>query len=576
MFKASDSELQREVAIKVLLPELSRNEEFRKRFTDEAKFAARLNHPNVVTVYEVGELEGLPFIAMELAEGTMLDTFIGKTGPLPFSRALEITRALADALSVAHSIGIIHRDIKPSNIILDASDRPKLMDFGLGKRLDVPSDLTLNGTILGTPSHMSPEQCRGESADARSDIFSLGLVLLEMLTGSSPLRKGTPRKLIAVGGQSPLPRAQELRSSTPPEIDAIVSRMVAHNRDARYSSAREVLEDITSWLKGDEVRLNKRLLDKNDSMAKTLAMRGFNMPKEMTILFIQNRMLITSLMFITVVAAVFVTIWQGQFLSLDPEETEIAVVIPYKNLSHSADDYMVYQFVRNSLETAYANVDGISVLPQHLLATEFEELYHDSKKSLSRFISSFEGDGARQIIFLVENTYNSFRISTEEGEDRVYKLIVNPVLFDHETETLKSFPGWRKITVGLSSNNRLMVNGENLEWLSLRLTLELTRFLIDQKILVLGSVREQKICENLLVELQELALVNVGLESFALDIESRLTPDSLATPLNFDEIVGYMDYYHSSVSMASSWQGILEETADRQRVSRSAPYLGSL
>jgi len=189
VYKAEDTKLRRTVALKFLPPELTRDSEAKERFIHEARAAAALNHPNICTIHEIDESEGQFFIAMEYVEGESLKDVIEGNLPkvLNFREALDLASRVADGLNEAHGKGIIHRDIKPDNIMITSKGQAKIMDFGLAK-LRGQTKLTREGTTLGTVAYMSPEQARGDEVDHRTDIWSLGVILYEMLTGHLPFR----------------------------------------------------------------------------------------------------------------------------------------------------------------------------------------------------------------------------------------------------------------------------------------------------------------------------------------------------------------------------------------------------
>ncbi len=204
VFVAEDMSLDRKVALKVLPEELSANEERRRRFEREAKAIAALNHPNIVTIHSVEQAEGVHFITMELVQGKRLSELLPKGG-MALSKFLELAIPITDALSAAHEQGITHRDLKPDNIMVTEAGRPKILDFGVAKLRPEPSydselpteAMTGKGRIVGTISHMSPEQAEGKVVDHRSDIFSLGVVFYEMLTGRRPFRGDSPAALLS-------------------------------------------------------------------------------------------------------------------------------------------------------------------------------------------------------------------------------------------------------------------------------------------------------------------------------------------------------------------------------------------
>jgi serine/threonine protein kinase len=242
VYRAEDLTLERHVALKFLSPRITGSEDERARFVQEAKAAAALNHPNICTVYEIGEGDGRTFIAMEYVEGEDLRARM-RFAPLPLVEALTIGADIARGLSAAHAKGIVHRDIKPANIVVTPSRMVKIMDFGLA-RTGRGADLTRTGTTIGTISYMSPEQARGEAVDHRTDIWSLGVVLFEMLTGTRPF--GADRDLAVVHSilYEDFRAPCSLRPELPKEADACVRRLLAKDREKRYADASEVAGDL--------------------------------------------------------------------------------------------------------------------------------------------------------------------------------------------------------------------------------------------------------------------------------------------------------------------------------------------
>ena len=212
VYKAKDLKLGRDVAIKVLPQEMASDASRLRRFEQEARAASALNHPNIVTIYEIGEHEGTPFIAMEYVNGKTLREILAD-GPLPNDKLIRYATQLAEGLAKAHQAGIVHRDLKPENIIISEDGFIKILDFGLAKLLpegDVGAEVstlareTIPGTILGTVGYMSPEQAKGESADFRSDQFSFGAIVYEMATGKEASRERLrPRRLRPSFGRNP-------------------------------------------------------------------------------------------------------------------------------------------------------------------------------------------------------------------------------------------------------------------------------------------------------------------------------------------------------------------------------------
>jgi TolB-like protein/Tfp pilus assembly protein PilF len=256
VYRAKDTKLGREVAIKVLPESVSADPERLTRFEREARALASLNHPNIVTVYSVEEAGDMRLLAMELVEGHTLDLAIS-TGGLSLSRFFEIAVPLADALSAAHERGIVHRDLKPANVMLTREGRLKVLDFGLAKLVAVDSDpnvtstptasradLTGEGTVFGTVAYMSPEQARGGKVDARSDVFSLGVVLYEMLTGDRPFKGASSVDILSSILRDWPPPVTELRADLPPHVGRILRRCLAKDPHDRYQTSRDVFNEL--------------------------------------------------------------------------------------------------------------------------------------------------------------------------------------------------------------------------------------------------------------------------------------------------------------------------------------------
>jgi non-specific serine/threonine protein kinase len=254
VYRAEDERLQRPVALKFLTAELAADPKARERLIREARAASRLNHPNIATIYEVGEVKGMPFIAMELVSGESLKQTLTR-GVLPPGRVAEVARQIAEALNEAHQAGVLHRDIKPANIMLDSRQSPKILDFGLATLAqrerpqgETPEQFaTRTSTQLstaGTVPYMSPEQLQGEPADARSDIFSFGVLLYECLAGRLPFRGQTPiDTLHAILRQPPTP-LRDLVPDISAEWENVVEHCLAKNPEQRFPSVKEVLEAV--------------------------------------------------------------------------------------------------------------------------------------------------------------------------------------------------------------------------------------------------------------------------------------------------------------------------------------------
>ena len=246
VYRAYDTTLHRQVALKVLPPERLSDPESRQRLLREARAASALNHPNIVTVHEIGS-DGLDFIVMELVEGRPLAQAIQGKG-LPLERALDYAISIAEALAMAHAAGLAHRDVKPGNIMVTPDGRIKLMDFGLARRVRLAepetASLTVEGGIAGTPFYMSPEQARGLKVDARSDIFSLGVVLYEMIAGRRPFEGDTPSQAMLCILEKPPPPVARYVPEIPEELQRIVGKALEKDPEERYQGVKDLELDL--------------------------------------------------------------------------------------------------------------------------------------------------------------------------------------------------------------------------------------------------------------------------------------------------------------------------------------------
>ena len=259
VFEGRDTRLSRPVAIKILRSDLARDPAFLARFRREAQAAAGLNHPAIVSVYDTGEEATetgvLPYIVMEQVNGKTIREVIRSGERLPFGRAMAVTRGILEALEYSHRNGIVHRDIKPANVMLTPGGDVKVMDFGIARALDDASaTVTHAWTVVGTANYLSPEQARGEVADSRSDIYSVGCLLYELLTGRPPFLGDTPVAIAYQHVSAEYLPVSQLNEELPTGIDNIISGALSKDPLARYQNASEMLEDVNRLERGEEVK----------------------------------------------------------------------------------------------------------------------------------------------------------------------------------------------------------------------------------------------------------------------------------------------------------------------------------
>ena len=252
IFRAHDTQLGRDVAVKLLRPEYGRDPDFGSRFRQEAKNAASLNHPNIVSVYDYGQDAAGPFIVMELVEGEDLSSIIRRSGALPPRQAARIAAETARALQAAHTSGIVHRDVKPGNILISRDGRVKVTDFGIARAV-AEAQMTLPGTTLGSVHYFSPEQARGEQATTASDVFSLGIVLYELLTGRRPWEGDSAAAVAMARLVGPVPDPAAARAGVPPELAAIDRRALATEPSDRWPSVANMAGGLEAYLAGTPI-----------------------------------------------------------------------------------------------------------------------------------------------------------------------------------------------------------------------------------------------------------------------------------------------------------------------------------
>lgn len=277
---ARDLRLHRDVAVKVLRADLARDPSFYLRFRREAQNAAALNHPAIVAVYDTGEAETasgpLPYIVMEYVDGMTLRDIVHTDGPIPSQRAIEIIADVCQALNFSHQHGIIHRDVKPANIMISQAGAVKVMDFGIARAIADNTSVTQTAAVIGTAQYLSPEQARGEKVDARSDVYSLGCVLYEILSGQPPFTGDSP---VAVAYQhvreDPVPLSHK-NPDIAPELDAVVLKALAKNPDNRYQTAAQMRVDLVRVHNGEAPEAPKVL--SSDERTSMMTATSTHMP----------------------------------------------------------------------------------------------------------------------------------------------------------------------------------------------------------------------------------------------------------------------------------------------------------
>ncbi len=383
VYLAEDTELKRQVALKFLPYHFVSDETAKARFTREAQAAAKLNHPNIVTIYEVSNYMGRPFFAMECCDGKPLRDIIKKI-ELSIDDTIKLTIQICEGLEKAHQAGIVHRDIKPSNIVIGSDERPKLLDFGLAT-VKGTEKLTQTGSTLGTIGYMSPEQIQVKEIDHRSDLFSLGVVFYEMITGRLPFKGDTEAgTLNSILNDTPEPLSR-YKSNVPDELQQIVTKLLEKNLEFRYQSAAGVLSDL------------KRLSSKSVQTAKPIDK--------------WNRYVVPSALVLLI--AIFV-IWKFVYKDQVPNYADtkkiMLAVLPLENLGDPEDEYFA-DGITEEITTNLAKLSGLGVISR-----TSSMQYKNSNKNLKQIGKELKVD------FILEGT---IRWDKSSPENRVR---INPQL----------------------------------------------------------------------------------------------------------------------------------------------------
>ena len=242
VYRAEQTSLGRHVALKVVSEELSGDPDAVARFRREAQAIARLNHPGIVQVHDIEEVDGRLFLVMELVDGESLDRWLAR--PLALDRTLEIGAEIADALHAAHEKGVVHRDVKPANILMTAAGRPKVADFGLAHLLDSEAGVTKTGTLVGSPAYMSPEQALGRNVDRRGDVYSLGVVLFRMVTGRVPFIAESSYAVLRMQIDDPPPDPRALNAEVPLAVRDVVLKALAKRPEDRFRTMAALRDSL--------------------------------------------------------------------------------------------------------------------------------------------------------------------------------------------------------------------------------------------------------------------------------------------------------------------------------------------
>ncbi|MGD8540396.1 MAG: serine/threonine-protein kinase, partial [Candidatus Aminicenantes bacterium] len=296
VYRVEDTKLKQEVALKLIKPEIAKDKKTIERFRNELKIARNIRHKNVCGMFDLGEADGARFITMEYVSGEDLKSFIRRAAPLSTSRTISIAKQVCDGLAEAHRLGVIHRDLKPNNIMIDKDGNVRIMDFGIARSLEAKG-ITGAGVMIGTPEYMSPEQVEGKETDQRSDIYSIGVILYEMVTGRVPFEGDTPFT-VGVKHKSETPKdPRDINTQIPEDISRVILKCLEKEKDKRYQSAGEVRSELMNIEQG--IPTTERVIPERKPLTS----------REITVQFSLKKAFIPALVFIAVVI-IGIIIWQ--------------------------------------------------------------------------------------------------------------------------------------------------------------------------------------------------------------------------------------------------------------------------
>jgi len=350
VYRAEDKKIKEEVALKLVKPEIAADKRTIERFSNELKMARKIAHRNVCRMYDIGEEKGTHYITMEYVPGEDLKSSIRRMGPLGAGKTVFIGKQVCEGLAEAHRLGVIHRDLKPQNIMIDKDGNARIMDFGIARAVK-GKGITSAGVMVGTPEYMSPEQAEVKEVDQRSDIYSLGVILYEMVTGRVPFEGETPLSIVMKHKSETPADPTEINVQISEDLSSVILKCLEKDKEKRYQSAGEVRSELSRIEEG--IPTTERVEPKRKPATS----------KEITVTFGLKKLFIPALVIIAVIA-VAIIIWQllpqKEAIPTEPSKSSIAV-LPFEDLSPEKDQEYFCDSMANSIINALSNIDDLSV-----------------------------------------------------------------------------------------------------------------------------------------------------------------------------------------------------------------------
>jgi len=354
VYRVFDKKIEEEVALKLLKPEISADKKTIERFRNEIKFARKIAHRNVCRMYDLSEEEGTQYITMEYVPGEDLKSTIKRVGPLGAGKAIFIAKQVCEGLAEAHHLGVVHRDMKPSNIMIDKEGNAHVMDFGIARSVETKG-ITGEGVMIGTPEYMSPEQAEAKETDHRSDIYSAGVILYEMVTGRVPFEGDTALSIAMKHKSETPPNPKDINAQVPEDLSILILRCMEKDKEKRHQTAEELLSELTKIEKG--IPSTERVLPKKKPITS----------KEITVQFKLKKLFIPALV---VIAAAIISIVVWQLLPQKEAVSELSskpriAVLPFDDLSPQKDQEYFCDGLADELINALTHVKGLDVLARY-------------------------------------------------------------------------------------------------------------------------------------------------------------------------------------------------------------------
>jgi len=373
VYKVMDTKIKEKIALKLLKPEIASDKKTIERFSNELKFSRKIRHENVCQMYDLNEEQGTHYITMEYVHGEDLKRLVRKMGQMSAGQAISLAKQVCEGLAEAHKLGVVHRDLKPQNIMVDEEGKARIMDFGIARSLK-GKGMTGAGVMIGTPEYMSPEQVEGKDVDQRSDIYSLGVILYEMVTGRVPFEGDTPFT-IGIKQKSEIPKEPgELNSQVPSDLSKVIMKCLEKDKDKRYQSAGEVRSELTAIEKG--IPTTERIVPERKPITS----------REITVTFGVKKLLIPALVVVAVIIAA-VVIWQllpqKEAVVAPKVENSIAVISFENQTGDKAYDYL-QKAIPNLLITSLEQTGELYVVTWERMSDLLEQMGKKDVETINR------------------------------------------------------------------------------------------------------------------------------------------------------------------------------------------------